>query len=118
MPWAEPFLPVPGPESHKYNRGMVAVIGGAMPGAAELAALSAMRAGAGYVLLLADGGAGRPHAIVRKPFEPEALSDRRIGALIIGPGLGRGADAGSAARSGACLSLPARHRRRCAAPFR
>lgn len=91
----EPRLAAPGPDSHKYTRGMVAVIGGEMPGAAELAALAAMRAGAGYVLLLADGAAGQPHAIVRRPFDAEALADTRIGAVVIGAGLGRGAVAGT-----------------------
>lgn len=86
----KPRVAAPGPDSHKYNRGMVAVVGGEMPGAAELAALAAMRAGAGYVLLLADGMEGQPHAIVRKSFAAEALTDTRIGALVIGPGLGRG----------------------------
>lgn len=88
-----PRLPAPSPDSHKYTRGMVAVVGGEMPGAAELAALAAMRAGAGYVLLLADGSAGQPHAIVRRAFAPDALADQRIGALVIGPGLGRGVKA-------------------------
>lgn len=85
---ARPTLPEPGPDSHKFSRGMVAVIGGAMPGAGELAALAAMRAGAGYVLHLGPGD-GPPHALVRKPWSPEALADRRIGAVVIGPGLGR-----------------------------
>lgn len=85
-----PRLSLPGPDSHKYTRGMVAVVGGEMPGAAELAALAAMRAGAGYVLLLAEGKAERPHAIVRRLFAYDALADKRIGALVIGPGLGRG----------------------------
>lgn len=74
---------------------MVVVIAGEMSGAAELAALSAMRAGAGYVLLLGEGLAGQPHAIVRRPFAGEALSDARIGAVVIGVGLGRGAVAGT-----------------------
>lgn len=91
----EPLLRAPGPDSHKYSRGMVAIIGGEMPGAAELAALAAMRSGAGYVLLLGDGAAGQPHAIVRKTFTPQALSDTRIGAVVIGAGLGRGAVAGT-----------------------
>ena len=88
-----PALPRPGPDAHKYSRGMVAIIGGAMPGAAELAAEAVLRSGAGYVLLFAGGGAQAPHAIVRKPFSPEALNDKRIGALVIGPGLGRDAEA-------------------------
>ncbi|MFA6115134.1 MAG: NAD(P)H-hydrate dehydratase [Sphingomonas sp.] len=91
----EPHLLAPGPDSHKYTRGMVAIVGGEMPGAAELAALAAMRAGAGYVLLLADGTGGQPHAIVRRPFAAEALNDTRVGAVVIGAGLGRGAVAGT-----------------------
>jgi hydroxyethylthiazole kinase-like uncharacterized protein yjeF len=83
-----PSLPQPGPESHKYNRGMVTIVGGAMPGAGLLAATAAMRAGAGYVLLL-DGGGGGPHALVHRAFADQPLDDQRIGALLVGPGLGR-----------------------------
>ncbi len=87
---APPTLPEPGAESHKFNRGMVAVIAGRMGGAAELAAVSALRAGAGYVLHL--GGRdprGAPHAVVRRRWSDAALDDARIGAVVIGPGLGR-----------------------------
>ncbi|MDP1026344.1 NAD(P)H-hydrate dehydratase [Sphingomonas sp. KR1UV-12] len=87
-------LPEPGPASHKYSRGMVAVVAGRMGGAAELAAVSALRAGAGYVLHL--GGRdpkGAPHAVVRRRWSAEALDDVRIGAVVIGPGLGRDDDA-------------------------
>jgi len=83
-----PILPSPGPDSHKYTRGMVAIIGGTMSGAADLAALAAMRAGAGYVTLLGDSQ-GPPHALVRALFSDHALANDRIGALVIGPGLGR-----------------------------
>ena len=83
-----PIFPPPGPDSHKYTRGMVAIIAGTMSGAADLAALAAMRAGAGYVTLLGDS-AGPPHALVRTPFSDHALANDRIGALVIGPGLGR-----------------------------
>ncbi len=83
-----PELPSPGPDSHKYNRGMVAIVGGAMAGASLLSAEAAMRAGAGYVELLGGTGGG-PHALVHKAFEDTALADDRIGALLIGPGLGR-----------------------------
>ncbi len=91
---AAPHLPEPGPASHKFNRGMVAVIAGRMGGAAELAAVAALRAGAGYVLHL--GGRdprGAPHAVVRRRWSPEALADERIGAVVIGPGLGRDEEA-------------------------
>ncbi|MDQ0836706.1 NAD(P)H-hydrate dehydratase [Sphingomonas faeni] len=83
-----PTLANPGPDAHKYTRGMLAVIAGIMSGASDLAALAAMRAGAGYVTLLGDT-AGPPHALVRTPFSDHALANDRIGALVIGPGLGR-----------------------------
>ena len=82
------ILPTPGPDSHKYTRGMVAIIAGTMSGAADLAALAAMRAGAGYVTLLGDNE-GPPYALVRAAFSDHALANDRIGALVIGPGLGR-----------------------------
>lgn len=87
---AAPDLPVPGPLSHKYSRGMVAVVAGGMHGASELAARAAYRAGAGYVLLLTGGLPQAPHAVVRRAFSAEALADPRIGAVVAGPGLGRG----------------------------
>ncbi|MEG8013348.1 NAD(P)H-hydrate dehydratase [Sphingomonas sp. 22R3R2A-7] len=85
---APPVLAAPGPDCHKYTRGMVAVVAGGMPGAAELAAHAAMRAGAGYVTLLGDT-TGAPHALVRAPLTDAALANDRIGAVVIGPGLGR-----------------------------
>ena len=90
-----PVLPGPTVESHKYSRGMVAVVAGTMPGAAALASEAALRAGAGYVLLLTDDApTGLPHAVVTRPFSAEALADKRIGAVLIGPGLGRDKRAG------------------------
>ncbi|MCP3733581.1 NAD(P)H-hydrate dehydratase [Sphingomonas sp. RP10(2022)] len=86
---ARPALPQPGPASHKYTRGMVAIVAGAMEGAARLAAVAALRSGAGYVALYGGSGQGGPDAIVHRPYEPEALADERIGAILIGPGLGR-----------------------------
>lgn len=87
---ARPVLPAPGPCDHKYTRGLVTVVGGAMPGAAHLAALGAARAGAGYVRLL--GGTqrfGLPAAIVVEDSVTTDLSDPPIGAIVVGPGLGR-----------------------------
>ncbi|MBA4761693.1 NAD(P)H-hydrate dehydratase [Sphingomonas sp.] len=86
---ARPRLAMPGPDAHKYSRGMVAVVSGPMHGASELAARAAYRAGAGYVLLLTGGLPNPPHAIVRQRWSAEALDDKRIGAVVIGPGLGR-----------------------------
>jgi hydroxyethylthiazole kinase-like uncharacterized protein yjeF len=89
----QPILP--GPDDHKYSRGYVAVIAGEMPGAAALTASAAARSGAGYVRLV--GGvrlAGLSHAIVQGEGDgKEVLRDPRIGAIAVGPGLGRGAQA-------------------------
>lgn len=90
-----PEIPAPGPDAHKYSRGMVTIVGGTMPGAAALAAVAAMRAGAGYVLLLGECAEGSPQAVVHRPWTPEALGDKRIGALLIGPGLGRDGEGGA-----------------------
>ncbi|MBX9897834.1 MAG: NAD(P)H-hydrate epimerase [Qipengyuania sp.] len=86
-----PRLSVPTRDSHKYRRGLLAIVAGAMPGAPLLAAQAALRAGAGYVKLLS----AHPHpdapaelVIDRDPLEGE-LADARIGAALIGPGLGR-----------------------------
>ena len=88
---AAPRLAPPGPDDHKYRRGYVAVLGGEMPGAAALAASAATRAGAGYVRLLAPSPvSGVPHAVVQGGA---SLDDDRIGAVVIGPGLGRTAAA-------------------------
>lgn len=84
-----PRLAPPQPWSHKYTRGMVAVVAGRMHGASELAANAAYRAGVGYVLLLTGGLPQPPHAIVRRAWSADALADKRIGAVVIGPGLGR-----------------------------
>lgn len=88
-PIVSPRLSPPGPDDHKYTRGKVVVIGGAMPGAAMLAALAAQRAGAGYVELLGDYPDASPHALVRRAYDRDALTDPRIGAVVVGPGLGR-----------------------------
>ena len=44
-----PHIQEPGPESHKYRRGLVGIVGGEMPGAGALSALAAIRI-AGYAL--------------------------------------------------------------------
>jgi hydroxyethylthiazole kinase-like uncharacterized protein yjeF len=86
---ARPRIAGPSAAAHKYTRGLVAVIAGPMPGAAALAALGAAKGGAGYVLLLGSATDRLPHAIVRRRFSPELLADERIGAVLVGPGLGR-----------------------------
>jgi hydroxyethylthiazole kinase-like uncharacterized protein yjeF len=86
-----PKIATPGPDDHKYTRGYVLIVGGAMPGASALAARAAAQAGAGYVVLIGEGGV-LPDAIIRRPEDAlkDALTDTRIGAVLIGPGLGRG----------------------------
>lgn len=101
---AMPQITPPDFASHKYVRGMVAVVAGRMGGAAELAALAAQQAGAGYILLI---GSSRPptppHMIVRASWnDGAALSDPRIGAVVIGCGLGAGE--GAEARFSAALA--------------
>lgn len=85
---APAFTP-PGPADNKYSRGLVLVIGGAMPGASALAAAAAARGGAGYVVLAGEGGT-IPNAVVRRPRADLAglLGDGRTGAVLIGPGFG------------------------------
>lgn len=87
---ARPALGAPAPDSHKYRRGLVVVVAGAMPGAGLLAAAAAQRAGAGYVKLLGQtAGAVPPELVCDAAPLPEALADERIAAVLIGPGLGR-----------------------------
>lgn len=83
----KPAVAAPGATAHKFNRGMVLVRSGPMPGATRLTAAAALRSGAGYVVLsgaecapfdaiIADDGArfgGR-------------LGDARVGAVVLGPG--------------------------------
>ena len=94
-------------DDHKYRAGYVAVVAGsaAYPGAAWLAARAAYRTGAGYVRLLmsagaADGVRGRLVETVLQEIGAGdclddagaalvTLADERLGAAVIGPGLGR-----------------------------
>ncbi len=81
----------PSPESHKYSRGLVVVVAGDMPGAAELAARAAMRGGAGYVRLMGSRlPPVAPFALVRSArIDAASLADPRIGAVVVGCGLGQ-----------------------------
>jgi len=100
---APPVLRKPGAADNKYTRGKVVVVAGAMVGAANLTALAAMRSGAGYVELVSDDPADAPpHALVRRRWDETILSDRRVSAVAIGPGLGD--HAGSRSRLEAALA--------------
>lgn len=88
-----PNLSAPSVDSHKYRRGLAAIVGGAMPGAGQLAAEAAMRGGAGYVKLLGENCSDNPALVTVTDDLDEALGDNRIDALLVGPGLGRGKEA-------------------------
>nr|WP_277750408.1 NAD(P)H-hydrate dehydratase [Croceibacterium ferulae] len=90
-----PKLSAPTAKAHKYSRGLLAVVGGAMPGAALLAARAAMRGGAGYVrLVTVDRPDGVPDdLVVQTGGAIDAMADDRVTAVLAGPGLGRSEDA-------------------------
>jgi hydroxyethylthiazole kinase-like uncharacterized protein yjeF len=100
--WSERF-PVPQPEGHKYSRGHAVVVSGGAShtGAARLAAMAALRGGAGLVTIASPRTALGIHAaanlvIMVRPVDGAAelemlLSDRRFNAVAIGPGAGVGA---------------------------
>src|SRR5690606_20276959 len=89
-----PRLTAPKRDAHKYSRGLVLVVGGAMPGAALMACEGAMRAGAGAVRLAGIVPPGLPSdVIVRGEPVAEQLTDERTGGVLVGPGLGTDDDA-------------------------
>lgn len=99
------FAPPPA-DAHKYTRGLLAIVAGAMPGAAMLAAQAALRSGAGYVKLLSEHShPDAPAELVIEGGELAThLSDARIAAVLVGPGLGR--DEAARARLCAVLDTP------------
>jgi len=99
--WLDGY-PWPQPESHKYTRGEVLILGGeATTGASRMSALAASRAGAGLVTLAAPAAvwsvyaASLTNAIVRSIHGDsdwlDLLADIRRNAIAIGPGAGVGA---------------------------
>ena len=94
----------PEANAHKYARGHCVIVSGPAhaTGAARLAARGALRIGAGLVSVAAEGeavalNAAHLTAIMVKPFTgakglAALLSDRRLNAIVLGPGLGVGAD--------------------------
>jgi hydroxyethylthiazole kinase-like uncharacterized protein yjeF len=84
---AAPQLPVLDPGGHKYDRGLVHLLAGKMPGAIALSAKAAARAGAGYVRISTSRPIdGLPASIVQ--VDTAEVNDERIGCLLVGPGLG------------------------------
>ncbi|MFE8873416.1 NAD(P)H-hydrate dehydratase [Acetobacter persici] len=86
-------LPEPGPESHKYTRGVVSLCAGqSMPGAARLCAGGARAAGAGLVRIAAGQDApayrlGAPGLVIDDGPLESLLSDKRRAVWVCGPGL-------------------------------
>jgi hydroxyethylthiazole kinase-like uncharacterized protein yjeF len=99
--WRRDF-PVPKLEGHKYSRGHAVVVSGPLwsTGAARLAARGALRAGAGLVTIASPRdalavNAAANLAVMVRPVDGAAelaklLSDRRLNAVAIGPGVGVG----------------------------
>ena len=84
---AAPILPALKPGGHKYDRGLVHLLAGQMPGAIALAARAAAAGGAGYVRVSTSRNIDNlPSAIVQT--ETAEVNDPRIGCLLVGPGLG------------------------------
>ena len=103
-----PKLHAPAADSHKYRRGLLAVVGGAMPGAAILSALAAQGAGAGYVRLLSQQPASLPADLVGDDGPlADTLLDKRIAAVLAGPGLGRHADSRERLATALAAGVPA-----------
>lgn len=86
-------LPEPGPESHKYTRGVVSLCAGqSMPGAARLCAGGARAAGAGLVRIAAGQDApayrlGAPGLVIDEGALASLLADKRRAVWVCGPGL-------------------------------
>lgn len=77
-------LPHPTAASHKYTSGTVSILAGHLPGAAQLAAMAARRAGAGLVGLL---GAALPEPGILMDQSLDAiLADRRRQVVLCGSG--------------------------------
>jgi hydroxyethylthiazole kinase-like uncharacterized protein yjeF len=99
--WGRRF-PIPSTSGHKYSRGHAVVVSGgrAHTGAARLAAMAALRGGAGLVTLASprdalDINAAASLAVMVRPIDAVGelgamLSDRRFNAVAIGPGAGVG----------------------------
>jgi hydroxyethylthiazole kinase-like uncharacterized protein yjeF len=99
--WRGKF-PVPRAGGHKYSRGHAVVVSGglAQTGAARLAAMAALRGGAGLVTLASPRdalvvNAATNLAVMVRPVDAAAefevmLADSRFNAVAIGPGAGIG----------------------------
>lgn len=81
--------PVPGPEDHKYSRGVLGVVAGtpAYPGAAVLTVSAAVLAGVGMVRYVGPAEVAGPVLAAR----PEVVAGKgRVQAWLLGPGVDPG----------------------------
>jgi hydroxyethylthiazole kinase-like uncharacterized protein yjeF len=97
------LFPVPQADGYKYSRGHAVVVSGGMSftGAARLAARGALRTGAGLVTIASPRDALAVHAATNTAVMVRAvdgagefthfLEDKRLNAVVIGPGCGVGA---------------------------
>ena len=115
--------PWPRAQGHKFDRGHCVVVCGPAhaTGAARLAARGALRIGAGLVSIASPPdalavNAAHLTAVMLKPFEGASglahlLEDKRLNAVVIGPGLGVGGETralvDAVLRSGAAIVLDA-----------
>ena len=82
-----PTLPPLDSGGHKYDRGLVHMLAGKMPGAIALAAKAAANAGAGYVRVSTSQSIdGIPSSVVQT--DTAKVDDDHIGCLLVGPGMG------------------------------
>ncbi len=82
-----PIVPPLAPQGHKFDRGLVHALAGKMPGAIALAAAAAARAGAGYVRVSTSRVIDNlPSAVIQT--DSAVIDDPRIGAILVGPGMG------------------------------
>ncbi|KAA0970536.1 NAD(P)H-hydrate dehydratase [Aureimonas fodinaquatilis] len=115
--WADALLR-PQSAQHKYSKGHAAVFSGghSRTGAARLAAMAALRAGAGLVTVLSPSSAVAVNAVhltaimLKRCDDANALKDilrdARLNAFVLGPGFG----IGDLARDYANLVLDAKRR--------
>lgn len=96
-----PLLPPIKRNRHKYEAGYVVGVAGsaAMPGAAMLASMAALKGGAGIVRLMHPEGietqlAASPYELIRTAFNPSKPEEilnymKKASSAFIGPGLGQ-----------------------------
>ncbi|MGE5689750.1 MAG: NAD(P)H-hydrate dehydratase [Pseudomonadota bacterium] len=106
-------IPARSAADNKYTAGAVLVVGGArgMTGAVRLAATAALRADAGYVAVaVPEESLGIVEATLVEPVKTtwDRLGDvaQRVGAVAVGPGLGRDDRARRVVREVVALGLP------------